>query len=521
MKNILVNIMEKNKTDKKWLVLIAVALSTFLISLDSTFMSVSLNSLVLDLNTTISTVQMIITFYTLITASLMLITSKLMDIIGKKQVFIIGAVSFGIGTIIATISQNSLMLFIGWSLFEGIGAAFMLPATISIISGTYKDDDLTLGLAIMSALGGIAAAIGPLFGGFVTSFLSWRIGFAVELIIVLVILTLSKNIYNFKTNLLKSDFDIVGSILSIVALIMLVLGILNLDSFSEYKLTLIMIIISIILLVIFYFFEKYRINNSLEPLFDIRILKSAPNLSKGSLIRLISMIGVAGIIFTISLYLQMVMNVDAFTNGLVLMPATIGLLIFSLISTKLVKKFSHRTLISSGFIISIIGLIILRPVFGLDTNLYSLIPGMFIFGAGMGFVNALSLDSCLVNVEDSKQTNASGFITTCTNLGSSLGTALMGTILIIGAVSGLHKGIIEYYPSQISNQQFFSNLSFYVQKMGNVNISSLSGHVSEASQIVNSVIYHAMLSAIDLLIVFMVIGLILSFFLKGKNSIKP
>ena len=171
-------------TNSSWFPLILVAFASFIITLDSTFMNVSISQLVVDLNTQVSVVQMIICFYTLTTASLMLVSSKLQDIIGKRTIFLIGAGIYGLGALIAALSQNALMLFIGWSLLEGIGGAFMTPAVVSIISGTYSGEKRTFALAISSAIVGIAAAIGPLFGGVVTTFLSWRYGFVFELLII-------------------------------------------------------------------------------------------------------------------------------------------------------------------------------------------------------------------------------------------------------------------------------------------------------------------------------------------------
>ena len=149
---------EKEITDVTWIPLLLISLAAFIITLDSTFMNVAISQLITDLNTTVSTVQLIISFYTLITASLMLIGSRLQDIIGKKKVFLIGAGIYGIGALLAAISQNALMLFTGWSLLEGIGGSLMTPATISIASQTYKSDKRTFALAMISAMAGIAAA---------------------------------------------------------------------------------------------------------------------------------------------------------------------------------------------------------------------------------------------------------------------------------------------------------------------------------------------------------------------------
>ena len=128
--------MNENFKEQSWIPLILVAFASFIIALDATFMNVSISQLVVDLNTELGTVQTIIAFYTLITASLMLLSSKLQDIAGKRKIFLIGASIYGIGALIASLSQNAAMLFVGWSLLEGIGGALMTPATVSIISGT-------------------------------------------------------------------------------------------------------------------------------------------------------------------------------------------------------------------------------------------------------------------------------------------------------------------------------------------------------------------------------------------------
>ena len=130
--------MNESIKEHSWIPLILVACASFIIALDATFMTVSISQVVVDLNTDVSTIQIIMSFYTLITAAFMLMSTKLQDIVGKKKLFLIGAALYGIGTFIAAISQNSTMLFIGWALIEGIAGALMMPATVSIISGTYS-----------------------------------------------------------------------------------------------------------------------------------------------------------------------------------------------------------------------------------------------------------------------------------------------------------------------------------------------------------------------------------------------
>ena len=504
-----------NKTSKQsWLPLILVALSTFIIILDSTFMNVSISQLIIDLNTSMGTVRTIITFYTLTTASLMLIGARLQDIIGKKKIFLIGAVIYGIGATIASLSINAPMLFIGWSVLEGIGGALMTPAALSIISGTYDGDKRTFALAINSALAGIAAAMGPLFGGFVTTFLSWRAGFVIELLIIVFILVFYKKIKTFPTSLSKSDFDKGGSLLSIIGLVILILGIISIDSnYSSYSF--IFIIVAIGILIGFTYYEKKLKKNNSVPLLDMDMV-SEHNLKYGTIVRLITNVAVGGSLYAISVFLQSILKLSAFATGLAVLPLTVGLLLSSILAPKLAIKTSHKKIIITGFIIAIIGTFLLKYNFGLNTNVVDLIPGLGVLGIGLGFVMSLTIDIALNGTDKEKESNASGFISTGQTLGTSIGTAIIGTILIVGAVGGLHDAINIYYPDQISNQEFHENSELYIQKLSHTNLSNHQD--DEIAHIADITIHDAMKLVIDVTTIFLVIGLIATLVLNDKKK---
>ena len=172
--------MNETVNKNSWIPLMIVACATLIIALDTSFMNVSISQISADLNTDVSTIQMIVSFYTLITAALILLSTKLQDIVGKKKLFLIGATLFGIGTFVSTISSSDTMLFVGWSAIEGVAGALMVPAIVSIISGTYSGKKRTIALATLGIMGGLANAFGPLIGGVITTFLSWRCAFAFE-----------------------------------------------------------------------------------------------------------------------------------------------------------------------------------------------------------------------------------------------------------------------------------------------------------------------------------------------------
>ena len=204
--------MEESKTG--WLTLIIVTLSVFIIVIDKTFLNVAISALIRDLHTNIETIQYIIAIYSLIMASLMIIGGKIQNIMGRKKTFLIGASIYGVGTIIAAASINSAMLLLGWSILEGIGAALMMPATTSIISGSYSGERRAFSLGIISSMASGAGSIGPILGGFLTTYYTWRYAFALELVVVIIILLSSRVISPFPAIAKWSDFNISGAVFS-------------------------------------------------------------------------------------------------------------------------------------------------------------------------------------------------------------------------------------------------------------------------------------------------------------------
>ena len=238
---------------------------------------------------------------------------------------------YGIGTTVAALSINSTMLLIGWSILEGVGAALMTPASASIITGTYSGTNRAFAIGIWTAIAGVGAAVGPLIGGFLTTFFSWRWGFGLELIIVLFVLVLSRKLKYFPPSMKLSELDKMSIILSSMGILILVLGILSLNSIGNWEIAPIMVCAGLLLLIIFYFREKKIINRNEKPSTDIRLFKNR-NFTVGNITRLIMQLALAGAVFVLPVFLQFITGADAFTTGLVILPLTLGLLIFSIAS---------------------------------------------------------------------------------------------------------------------------------------------------------------------------------------------
>jgi EmrB/QacA subfamily drug resistance transporter len=504
-----------------WTALIAVSLSSFIISLDSTFMNVAITNLVVDLNTTLSSIQLIIAVYALTMASLMLVGGKLQDVMGRKNTFIAGAVIFGIGTFIATLSINSLMLLIGWSILEGVGAALMLPATASIIAGTYTGKNRTFALGVWTAIGGIASATGPLIGGLLTTFISWRLGFGIEFLIILVILGLSKKLKYFPPSMKLSQLDKLGVLLSSSGVFLLVLGIFSINLYKNLAVPAFISGFGILLLIIFYLKEKQIINKEKRPLTDIRLFKNR-NFILGLLSRLVLSLALAGVVFILPVFFQQERGASAFTTGLAILPLTLGVLFFSLISSRLSNRIATHHLISIGFLIAMLSSFFLSYQFSLNTQITDIIPGTLILGMGLGLALPLTANIILSSASSDKQSDASGIMSTSISLGSSMGTAIIGLVLILATLNGLYAAYDHNYPNQFSKDQINQNLTIYEEKLDTTHEVLKSNESSILHTVVDETVRTAMKIAFEFISLIFLISFLISLFIKPlkrkKNS---
>ena len=258
----------------KWGVVIVACMAIFIIVLDSSAMNVAITTLVVELNTTLSTIQAIIALYALIIASFMLFGSKLQDILGRKKTFLVGLFIYASGTIIATLSLNAGMLLIGWAVLEGIGAALILPATTTLVGASYEGKARATAFGIWGGIAAMGVAIGPIVGGFFTTYLSWRFVFGSELVFVVIIFLFRNYLTESAPTLKWKDLDIIGAFLSIISLILVVMGIFLLTKPQNWVYVPLLVVSGAFLFLIFLLWERRRINNGLEPLSDISLLKN-------------------------------------------------------------------------------------------------------------------------------------------------------------------------------------------------------------------------------------------------------
>jgi len=476
-----------DKVKTGWAVLFVVSLSLFIIGLDSTFMNVAMMYLVKDLHTTLGNVQSIIAVYTLVMGCFVLFGAKMQDVIGRKRTFLTGAIIYGIGTVIAATSLNSSMLLLGWSVIEGFGAALMLPATSAIITSTYSGPRRTFALGFTATVFTVSVAIGPLLGGFLTTFYSWRWGFGLETIVVLAILLLSRHLTESKKALQWSDLNIKGALLSAAGILIIIIGVLQLNTpytWLNYAGTIInpvgfavamaMILTGVILLVIFFFYQRKLIRQGKKSFMNVDILKSRP-FTFGVVSILIMALIQAGIFYLVPLYVQTRWQTDALTTGLILLAAPLGSLLFSLSASKLTRYLKHNHLVSIGFVVSMVAILTLYLVFLDYTNLtiYHLIPGLFILGSGLGLALPNLNNIILSSLDESQYADGSGILSTFNNVGSSIGTVLIGLIFFIAVYFSVASSLPVEYPQYQDQQILNHDIYSWVDQVLHPNITSI------------------------------------------------
>lgn len=504
----------------KWGVVIIACMAIFIIVLDSSAMNVAITTLVVELNTTLSTIQAIIALYALIIASFMLLGSKIQDILGRKKTFLVGLIIYASGTTIATLSINAPMLLIGWAVLEGIGAALILPATTTIVGAAYEGKDRVTAFGIWGGIAAMGAAIGPIIGGIFTTYLTWRLVFASELVFVAAILIFRHYLSESKPRLKWKDLDKLGVLLSIVSLILIVLGILLLTRPQNWLYVIYLLISGIILLVIFLLWQRRRIKKGLEPLSDISLLKNRI-FGLGNINSIIQQIPLAGFLFIIPVFLQQVTKLNAFMTGVALLPASITILLFSLLGAKLSSILESKYILMMGFIISAVGTFVLGGVFNVNTQIIDIIPGTVVFGIGIGFLLSQLTNLTMSAARSDQETDAAGFLNAFKNLGYSMGTALIGVLLLLGIFYGLTYSIsASSISGNMTQEEIQNNLFNYVEKMQTVNPQNIPPNlITEVNQIVDSTISYSMKQTFNALTLILILGFIISIFIpRNKKS---
>jgi MFS family permease len=430
------------------------ALAQFVASYAGSNMNVAISSIAEDLGTSVTGVQTTITLFTLTMAALMIPGSKLTDIWGRKFCFQLGLIIYGSGALLAAVAQGLPLLMVGYSLLEGVGSALLIPPIYILITMLFDDTSARARyFGLVSGAAGIGAAAGPLIGGLLTTSISWRASFLLQVVIVVAIIWLGRGINDPPLPAQRPAFDWLGAVLSAAGLFFVVFGVLQSGSYGwatatqDYAIGGTVIIhqggispvwlyvaIGLVVLALFIGYAWARERRGRAPLVSVKLFANLTS-NLGLLTQNLQWLVLQGSFFVISVFLQQVRGFSAIATGLVLLPATIGLLLSSAAAPRMARRHSQRRLIRFGFFVTALGLGLLLAIGGADPSVWSYLPGLFLMGIGVGIMLTASVNLVQSAWPESVQGDISGVSRSVSNLGSSLGVAVAGS-LVAGAVPG-------------------------------------------------------------------------------------
>lgn len=442
---------------KKWLPILILAIAQFVMVLDGTVMNVSISTVASDLGTNITGMQTAITVFTLTMAAFMLTGGKLGDILGRQRAFRIGGVIYGIGSLTTALAPTLGVLFLGWSIVEGLGAVLVIPAIASLAAANYKGKDRVVAFSLLGMAIGLATALGPVIGGYVTTYLSWRYVFAAETVIMVFVLLFSKKVADAKISS-KVKLDIPSVFLSASGMALLVFGVLQSRSWGWIRplgapeingvavtplgisLVAYLILAGIVVLKLFYNRQVRLAEQGKQPLLKVSMLK-IPVMKSGLTTLTAQFFTIAALFFIIPVYLQTILGYNALETGLKLVPLSFGLLIFTIIGSKRSAVLSTRRIVRSGQISMALGALLVLGSITPDLGDTLFWLGLFFVGAGFGFLASQLGNVTMSAVSEKESAEVGGLQGVFQNLGLSFGTAMIGSVFILTLTSGFTTAI--------------------------------------------------------------------------------
>ncbi|MDY0984975.1 MFS transporter [Microbacterium sp. CFBP9023] len=435
---------------KRWNVVIVLGSAQFVMVLDGTVMNVSISTVVDDLDTTVAAMQGAITFYTLTMAAFMLLGAKLGDVWGRRRAFVIGSCVYAVGSLVTAVSPNVQTLFLGWSVIEGLGAVLVIPAIAALVADNYQGRERVTAFAVIGAVSGAAVAAGPLIGGFVTTYFDWRYVFAAE-VVIMVGVVLCARIITDATERVRIRIDLLSVALSSAGLVAVVFGMLQSKVWGwivplripviggvpvaplGISLAAWLIVVGVLLVALFIARQRMLVRVGRQPLVTVEMFRIS-SLRSGLSVLGAQYAVTAGLFFMVPVYLQMTLGLDALQTGIRIFPLSVALVLFSIVGTALTKRMSPRTIVRIGQLLLVFSALVLLGSATSDLRSGLFAVGMFLSGAALGLLASQLGNVNMSSVSAKETSEVGGLQGVFQNLGSSLGTALIGSILI-GALS--------------------------------------------------------------------------------------
>ena len=447
------------------------ALGTFVVVLDNTIMNVSISALVTDLQTTVTGVQAAIALNALMMAAFVLMGGKMADIMGMKKTFLTGAIIYIAGSLLASFSNTLAVFILGWCAIQGFGAALMLPNVNTIIRAYITGTARVRAYGLMGGINAMALAVGPLIGGFLTTYFSWRWAFRLEVGVLVGVFLMSSSIPKDVIGKVRPVLDKVGVLWQAAAMVLFVVGTLLIADygllfakqpfiiggyeFAPLGLSIVPFLYgaAVLCLIQFVHWERHLEEKGRDSLVDLDIF-GIRDFVTGLDVRFIQVALVAGTTFAVPLFLQVTYGISAFETGFILLGLTAGLLVTALAGSKRGLTILPKKKVAGGFLIAIVGILIMVAYLFVGESPLGLIPGLFVYGLGIGLVVSQIVNLIMAAVTPKQTAEASGIASTIETLGSAVGTALIGTILVVALTSGAAMMVEQstVFPCEVKQQ---------------------------------------------------------------------
>lgn len=439
----------------RWVTLTISIMSAFIVVLDNTVLNVSIPTMLRDLHTTLPSLEWVITGYALTFAALLIIGGRLGDIYGHRRIFIIGAALFGAGSLLASVSTSVGELILGEAVIEGIGASLMLPATLAILSSTFRGRERAAAFAAWGATAGVAAAAGPVVGGFLTTNYSWRWSFRINVIVAPVAM-LGALLFMKRAGRSSASvrIDVPGAVLIAAGMFLLVFGLSEGGIYGWWHPTKdfsiagtvvwpadravsvipVMFVASVVILGAFVWFELVKDRTGRDPLFHFAHFRFK-TYRYGLLTSMVLAMGQLGISFVLPVFLQDGKHLSAQRNGLWMLPSGLFVIIGAQTASLLIRRYGTTIIVRVGLVMYAIGILLILRVVNLDITVWSLLPGLALYGAGIGFAGAQLTNVVLSDIPAESSGVASGANTTMRQVGSALGVSVIGSLLTVQSIN--------------------------------------------------------------------------------------
>ncbi|MBD8079579.1 MFS transporter [Cellulosimicrobium arenosum] len=407
-------------------------MAMFVLVVDTSFMNVSISAVVHDLGTTVSGVQTAIALEALVSAAFILIGSKVGDLVGRRRAYVLGLLGYGVGAVAMTLAQSLTAVVVLWSVVGGLGASLLLPSMQALVHGSFEGTARTKVYALIGASASVAAAIGPLLGGFITTYLSWRVAFGLEAVVIVVVLSGIRLVHDVPFTGDRS-VDVVGAVLSVLGMGGVVLGVLVWQEGGEaVGLTIALGVVALVGLALWVLRRERR---RAAPLVDPALFRS-PAFRVGVSQQTLQQVALGGAMIALPVFLQMALGYDAMLAGLSLAPLSLSMFAAAILAGRRAGRRRPATLVLAGFTLLVVGIAALLPVVPRATSGWYLALPLVVAGGGLGLLVSQLNAFTLSPIAEDRVGEAAGVNSAAGSFGLSLGLALAGAVMLASIATG-------------------------------------------------------------------------------------